>query len=44
MLVYSAEVPQKDVYWDENDPDAHGYQRPGIRHPDVLEEDGRITT
>jgi hypothetical protein len=42
MLVLTAEVPQRDVYWDENDPDEHGYQGPAVQHPGVLEEDGRI--
>jgi hypothetical protein len=43
MLVYTAEVPQQDVYWDENDLDEHGHQGPGIHHPGVLGEDGRVT-
>lgn len=43
MLVLTAEVPQRDVYWDENDGDELGYQGPTIPHPDVLEENDTVT-
>lgn len=33
--VYTAEVHQKHVHWDENDEDEHGYNGPEIWHPDV---------
>lgn len=37
--VFTAEVPQKHVHWDENDPDEHGYNGPPIHHPDVHDEE-----
>jgi hypothetical protein len=37
--VYTAEVPQRHVHWDENDPDEHGYNGPAIHHPDVHDEE-----
>lgn len=41
--VYTAEVPQKHVHWDENDDNEHGYNGPDIPDPDVHDEDsGRI--
>jgi hypothetical protein len=37
--VYTAEVPQRHVHWDENDPDEHGYNGPALHHPDVHDEE-----
>lgn len=37
--VYTAEVPQKHVHWDENDENEHGYNGPEISHPDVHDEE-----
>ncbi len=37
--VYTAEVHQKHVHWDENDEDEHGYNGPEIWHPDVHDEE-----
>lgn len=37
--VYTADVPQRHVHWDENDENEHGYNGPDIRHPDVHDEE-----
>jgi hypothetical protein len=37
--VYTAEVPQRHVHWDENDENEHGYNGPRVSHPDVHDEE-----
>lgn len=37
--VLHASVPKKHLYWDENDPNEHGYQGPDIPEADVHDEE-----
>jgi ribosomal protein S18 acetylase RimI-like enzyme len=37
--VLHAQVPQKHVFWDENDPNEHGYQGPDVHEADVHDQE-----